>query len=530
VRAALDDPPSYSAVHGMLALLERHGFLRHEADGLRCVYLPVVAPAEARRSAMMHLVATGLRARVVVTGATSLLAGALAAVTPIGAGAVAIAASTAVVAAESILTMTTPAPQSGNGTLDALSQTSQAPRPAAPAGVAQTPARPCAGSLEQNSTSISSDGGRRTYTVTLSGPGCSVDLRARGTIVFTDDFTDVRSLDSDGYFRLDVTERGVRRQLELEMRDGTLARQWRVDGREQPYDAAARAWFGEFLVDLDRRTAIGVDVRLPHLLRQGGVDAVLADTAQMTSDYVRTRYYTALAAARPLSPADTARVLRQGASLTTSDYYASELLKGFAARGLQDATTRTAVIELIERLKSDHYKSESVAAFLGVGTPSAQETDFLLRMVPTIKSDHYKLQTLTRALAGTTLTRAQMDALVGAASSIGSDYYRAAYLKALLGAGALEGAAAVITLIDAMRSDHYRAESFAELLQTRGVGERDLLAVVSAAGKLSDHYTSQTLRAVVRHAAANERVRAAVLAAADSLSRHYADEVRRSVR
>jgi len=58
VRAELDDPPSYSAVRGMLNLLEEKGHLRHVADGLRYVYLPVVAPADARRSAMAHVVRT----------------------------------------------------------------------------------------------------------------------------------------------------------------------------------------------------------------------------------------------------------------------------------------------------------------------------------------------------------------------------------------------------------------------------------------------------------------------------------------
>ena len=58
VRAELPDPPSYSAVRGMLNLLRDKGHVRHEPDGLRYVYLPVVAPAEARRSALSHVVQT----------------------------------------------------------------------------------------------------------------------------------------------------------------------------------------------------------------------------------------------------------------------------------------------------------------------------------------------------------------------------------------------------------------------------------------------------------------------------------------
>jgi BlaI family transcriptional regulator, penicillinase repressor len=58
VRAELPDPPSYSAVRGMLNLLEEKGHLRHVQDGLRYVYLPVVKAAEARRSALAHVVHT----------------------------------------------------------------------------------------------------------------------------------------------------------------------------------------------------------------------------------------------------------------------------------------------------------------------------------------------------------------------------------------------------------------------------------------------------------------------------------------
>jgi predicted transcriptional regulator len=58
VRANIDDPPSYSAVRGMLNLLEEKGHLRHEVDGLRYIYVPVVAASQARRSAMAHVVRT----------------------------------------------------------------------------------------------------------------------------------------------------------------------------------------------------------------------------------------------------------------------------------------------------------------------------------------------------------------------------------------------------------------------------------------------------------------------------------------
>ncbi len=61
VRAELADPPSYSAVRGMLRFLEQKGQLRHVQDGVRYVYLPTVAPSKARKSALDRLVRTFFR-------------------------------------------------------------------------------------------------------------------------------------------------------------------------------------------------------------------------------------------------------------------------------------------------------------------------------------------------------------------------------------------------------------------------------------------------------------------------------------
>lgn len=54
----MPDPPSYSAVRAMLRVLEEKGHLRHEADGPRYVFFPVVEKDTARESALRHLVRT----------------------------------------------------------------------------------------------------------------------------------------------------------------------------------------------------------------------------------------------------------------------------------------------------------------------------------------------------------------------------------------------------------------------------------------------------------------------------------------
>ena len=54
----LPSPPSYSAVRAMLAKLEKKGHVRHQQQGKRYVFAPVVSRSQARDSALTRLVTT----------------------------------------------------------------------------------------------------------------------------------------------------------------------------------------------------------------------------------------------------------------------------------------------------------------------------------------------------------------------------------------------------------------------------------------------------------------------------------------
>jgi BlaI family transcriptional regulator, penicillinase repressor len=58
VREAMEDAPGYSAVRAMLRVLEEKGHVKHQAEGLKYVYVPVVAREKAKRSAVKHVLDT----------------------------------------------------------------------------------------------------------------------------------------------------------------------------------------------------------------------------------------------------------------------------------------------------------------------------------------------------------------------------------------------------------------------------------------------------------------------------------------
>lgn len=81
VMSALPGAPSDSTVRTQLRVLEAKGHVRHEEDGHRFVYMPVVSRRAVRKSALRHLVDTffdGSAERVV----EALLGGNTARITP----------------------------------------------------------------------------------------------------------------------------------------------------------------------------------------------------------------------------------------------------------------------------------------------------------------------------------------------------------------------------------------------------------------------------------------------------------------
>ena len=58
IRAAMKEPPSYSAVRTLLARLEARGLVRHRSQDQAYVYKSVPQPAKVRETAMKSMVRT----------------------------------------------------------------------------------------------------------------------------------------------------------------------------------------------------------------------------------------------------------------------------------------------------------------------------------------------------------------------------------------------------------------------------------------------------------------------------------------
>jgi len=425
-----------------------------------------------------------------------------------------------------------------------------APLPPMPPGPAPAPPAPQRGSHSTSSSGpekstlcpdgrdsftneTNDDGSRRSWSMKISGKGCTVEVKSEGKIEFSDDFTDIASITPSGNFRLTVSRNGGRQELNIDGRGTSLTHEYRVNGTARPYDATAKSWFAGFLVELDRETAVGVDVRLPKLLKQGGVDGVIKETGLMTSDYARGRYYRKLSESVKLSSAETVRIMNQAAALGTQDYYAADLLKSLGPQVGDSATERSALLGLINNMKSDYYIVEGVNAAFTKRAIGATDVDFLLRLMPRVQSDYYKLEMVKRIVSSGRVDGNQRGALAQSLTSMHEDYYMSSMLSELMrdGASSDAGRTAIIGAVTRIKSGYYASEAVRSVLRDAKLSESDLLKLVEVVKPIrEDHYKSEALRSIARHANATARVRQAIGDATAGMANFYRDEVLRSVR
>jgi beta-lactamase regulating signal transducer with metallopeptidase domain len=396
-----------------------------------------------------------------------------------------------------------PADEPGQGAISSPSES--LPAPNAPAPTSAMNLSPCdqrsLKSDHSHSSTNWSDSGNKSWRVSWSGDGCSVDLVARGDVKFNADFTDVSEISSGGYLEITVREGESTRRLEFRPQGGTLRRTYTVNGNAAPYDDAARAWLAAFLIDLDRHTAFAVEARFPALVKQG-VPAVLDEIDKMASDYGRGVYYRKLFTAAKLSPAEVRRVAQTAGASIDSDYELGRVLSALAEQySLEDATVRAAFIEAAGTLESDYERAQLLLVVIAKGAVTPEASRTIVKLAGAMTSDYEKARVLmalgqSRLIDPKTAGPDYLDVVVG----MKSDYERGRVLKLIVDSGQLskESLVRVLDVVGHMSSDYEAANVLVEVASHNQLGADLKDAYLKAADRLKSDYESQRARAALR--------------------------------
>jgi hypothetical protein len=272
------------------------------------------------------------------------------------------------------------------------------------------------------------DDGTRFTRIRWRSGDCELRLEARGQFGVRADLSGFTQVDD--YVELQERDGDHDREVRVTTARGALQYRWTLDG-DDGFDVDRESWLRDMLLAVERRTAAFAKTRVPLLVKQGGGDAVLGETALMLSDYAKRQYYTVLFATTKLTEPQLGRVLSQAADSMSSDYERAEVVRAVAAHGpMTDALSR-GTIAVARRMSSDYEKRRALSAGLdAVASPVSRTA--LFDVAATMNSSYELAELLIAAQQRSLVDSVSAQAYFDAVSKLRSDYERRRTLSALL--------------------------------------------------------------------------------------------------
>jgi beta-lactamase regulating signal transducer with metallopeptidase domain len=277
-----------------------------------------------------------------------------------------------------------------------------------------------------------------------------LNVRTKGTIEFTDDDSDVKSVSPGGSLSVEERRGWTTHKYEVTPAE----RRYSVNGRQRPLDEEGKAWLAEVLPQIIRDSAIGADARVQRILKQHGPTGVLDEIAKISSDHAKRIYFENLLASGPL-PADVlARATRQMGREVASD--------GEKARLLIDV--------------ADVY----------LKNPSSSRAEYF-DAIGTIASDGEHRRVLSNAIEKDGRNKETLLLTLKSAARIASDGEKARLLMEAADAPAFDASmsADFLHAVDTIASDGEHSRVLMALMRLNGLSKDTLVMAVKSAGRIA---------------------------------------------
>lgn len=288
-----------------------------------------------------------------------------------------------------------------------------------------------AGSPQKKTSELSTSRNNNHWTWTHRDNDSRREVNIRGTVEFTDNYRDIKSISEGGSVRV-IDERGaMSRKFEaIETREGIKRSYW-VNGQSQPISDEARAWVAEMLEDAVVQGGYDARARVKRILSERGPNAVLDEISVLKSDYVKKLYFDELSQSGSLDASTSRRAIEQAGREIKSDYEKASALIKLGENSLADAAARDAFIAALDSIKSDYERGRVLSSLLKKNSFDKDGLVLAAKSAASMSSDYEKAQVLIKLASASGGDRVVRDAVVETARTIKSDYERGRVLSAV---------------------------------------------------------------------------------------------------
>ena len=394
--------------------------------------------------------------------------------------------------------------------------------------------------------------GSSPVQITYRNGWVSTSITIDGTVEFTDDDSDVKSLSPNGRFRFEDGGLLSKRAYEVKADGaGNLTRTYTVGWTSKPLDDDGRAWLARVLPQFIRDSGIGAGPRVARILRQGGPQAVLAEIGRIHGDGSKRVYIEQLFSQAKLTPPDLkdiARLIRSISSdgdkaqviITVDGNYFTADLRSYlfdAAESIHsDGDKRRALSDIVQKdggsletlasaaraarhISSDGDKAEVLIEMADPYRPGGGVDMAYFEAANSISSDGDHARVLSKMLASHGDDRDTLTRTLASAQRISSDGDKARVLKEAVLDYSEDAAVrkAFFEAANSISSDGDHQQVLVSLAQKQGIGADGIAGIANSAQKISS--AGDKARVLIELAGTNvDPAREAFFAAVNSIN------------
>jgi hypothetical protein len=200
----------------------------------------------------------------------------------------------------------------------------------------------------------------------------SLGVNSDGDVDLEPDGSGVAALDRGGSFDVRMRRNGVDRRALYTNDDGTIERQFFVEGDEQPWGPEADRFVAEVMPVVLRETAINATERVAWLIDNRGHDGLLDEIGLIRSDFAQRIYSVEYAKKGQIAPADLERLLKLTADNMSSDFEVRTTLFEVYDEQMPTGSAFDALLDAGETISSD-FETRLVLVHVGPTMPRTPE-------------------------------------------------------------------------------------------------------------------------------------------------------------
>ena len=292
----------------------------------------------------------------------------------------------------------------------------------------------------------------------------TIALEVTGSVEFTDDDRDVKSLSPYGRFSVAESRwwvNSLRYQVNADG-SGRLTRSYYVDGDAKPLDGEGQAWLTQVMPEVIREMGIGVGPRVQRILHQRGPTGVLAEIRLIHRDEAKRTYLEELIRNGNPEPGVLRSAMLEARKIGSDDEK-SDLLLDVASAYLR-GDLRDSLFGAADTISSDDDHERVLSELVGRDPNDAETLTLALHSAARISADGEKAKILAEVAERYKGQEGIRWAYFKAANSISSDDEHHNVLSAVLKSDGGDRETLVASLRSASRisSDDDKAAVLAE--------------------------------------------------------------------